>query len=148
MLALANVFRRHLKDYANKILTTNLPKSASAGSAIVGSSSTASLSSMTNTLTKDLKDFSTQGFIQNVQSFLKEGEAIRLTADERVFVCSAIVTAEYIIGETELFESNLSQEMLANFDVDFCQHNTIYSLYSFHFKVNPFVIKNQWTHTP
>ena len=39
-------------------------------------------------------------FLQNVQSFLKEGEAVRLTPDERVFVCSAIVTAEYIIGKT------------------------------------------------
>ena len=38
--------------------------------------------------------------MQNVQSFLKEGEAVRLTPDERVFVCSAIVTAEYIIGKT------------------------------------------------
>jgi hypothetical protein len=99
MLALANVFRRHLKDYANKILFAHLPKSSTTGSSLVGSTSSASLSSMTNTLTKDLKDFSTQGFIQNVQSFLKEGEAVRLTADERVFVCSAIVTAEYIIGK-------------------------------------------------
>lgn len=98
MLALSHVFRRHLKDYATKILIANLPKS-STGSSLVGSTSSASLTSMTNTLTKDLKDFSTQGFIQNVQSFLKEGEAVRMTADERVFVCSAIVTAEYIIGK-------------------------------------------------
>ena len=54
MLALANVFRRHLKDYANKILLAHLPKSSSAGGSIVGSSSTPSLTSMTTTLTKDL----------------------------------------------------------------------------------------------
>jgi len=69
MVSLANVFRRHLKDYGNKILLAHLPKPPPPGGSIAASS--AALTSMTTTLTKDLKDFSTQGFIQNVQSFLK-----------------------------------------------------------------------------
>ena len=46
-------------------------------------------------ITKDLKDFSTSGLIQNFQSLLKEGDPIRLTDDEKArqyLVTSNLVT--------------------------------------------------------
>ena len=94
MLALQNIFRKHLREYASKILLANMPKSTAAGSQ-------GALASMTS-LTKDLKDFSTQGLIQNFQSLLREGDTVRISPDERVFLCSVVVTSEYIIGMTEV----------------------------------------------
>ena len=90
MLALQNIFRNHLREYASKILYANMPKATS--------NANSALSSMSS-LTKDLKDFSTQGLIQNFQNLLREGDTVKITPDERVFLCSVVVTSEYIIGE-------------------------------------------------
>ena len=106
MLALQNIFRKHLREYASKILLANMPKTSGGQSA---------LTSMTN-LTKDLKDFkdfSTQGLIQNFQSLLREGDTVKITPDERVFLCSVVVTSEYIIGKfNPLFISGISSIFL------------------------------------
>ena len=106
LLALTNVFKKHLKEYASRILIAHLPKLAQQQT----SSSAAALSSMTNTLmTRDIKELSTQ--LQNFHSLLKEGEQIKLHPDERVFICSVIVTAEYIIETTQQLESKLKQKV-------------------------------------
>lgn len=102
LLALTNVFKKHLKEYASRILIAHLPKLAQ--------QQTSSLTSMTNTLmTRDIKELSTQ--LQNFHSLLKEGEQIKLHPDERVFICSVIVTAEYIIETTQQLESKLKQKV-------------------------------------
>ena len=104
MLALTNVFKKHLKEYASKVLLANLPKLGQGGEAKQGAASStasaaATLSSMTTSLmTRELKDFSAQGLMRDFQSILKEGGSIKLQPDERVFICSVIVTSEYIIG--------------------------------------------------
>lgn len=121
MLALQMIFRKHLREYATKILISNMPgkqsvvgsggggataaasPAAPAGSAIAAVSSAAlaqnAIASSVSSLTRELKDFSTQGLLQNFQSFMKEGEPVKITPDEWVFLCSIIVTSEYIIGE-------------------------------------------------
>ncbi len=102
MLALTNVFKKHLKEYASKVLLSNLPKigcEAKQGATSSTASAAATLSSMTTSLmTRELKDFSAQGLMRDLQSILKEGDSIKLHPDERVFICSVIVTSEYIIG--------------------------------------------------
>merc|ERR1719259_1259533 len=107
MLALQNIFRKHLREYASKILLANMPKSTAAGSQ-------GALASMTS-LTKDLKDFSTQGLIQNFQSLLREGDTVRISPDERVFLCSVVVTSEYIIETTQQLETNLKEKVDPDF---------------------------------
>ena len=90
MLALTNVFKKHLKEYASRILLANLPKLSQQANV---STSAANLTS--TLMTRDIKEISTQ--LQNFHTLLKEGEQIKLLEpDEKVLVCSVIVTAEYI----------------------------------------------------
>ena len=98
MLALQKIFKKHLKEYATKILIANMPgKANSSSSSTSASGQYANLTNLTKELKEvGLKDFSNpQGLIQN---FFKEGDS-KITADERVFLCSVIVTSEYIIGK-------------------------------------------------
>ena len=92
MLALQKIFKKHLNEYATKILIANMPGKANTNA----SNTSATLTSLTKELKEvGLKDFSNpQGLIQN---FFKEGDS-KLTPDERVFLCSVVVTSEYIIG--------------------------------------------------
>ena len=76
MLALQNIFRKHLREYASKVLLANLPKSGSAAAG--GQGALASMTSLTKDL-KDFKDFSTQGLIQNFQSLLREGDTVKVS---------------------------------------------------------------------
>ena len=65
---------------------------------------------MTSTLmTRDgIKELSTQ--LQN--TLLKEGEQIKLLEpDEKVLVCSVIVTAEYIVETTQQLEAKLKEKV-------------------------------------
>ena len=107
MLALTNVFKKHLKEYASRILLANLPK---LNQQATTSTSAAALSSMTTTLmTRDIKELSNQ--LQNFHTLLKEGEQIKLHPDEKVFICSVIVTAEYIIETTQQLEAKLKEKV-------------------------------------
>ena len=65
------------------MLIANLPKTSPEGQAGGLGSGVGGVASMKD-ITKDLKDFSTSGLIQNFQSLLKEGDPIRLTDDEKV----------------------------------------------------------------
>ena len=55
-------------------------------------------------LTKELKEVGLKDFSNPqslIQNFFKEGDS-KITPDERVFLCSVIVTSEYIIGKSIL----------------------------------------------
>jgi hypothetical protein len=97
MLALQKVFKKHLKEYATKILIANMPGKAGTGTNTTSAMGQNALTNLTKELKEvGLKDFSNpQGLIQN---FFKEGDT-KITPDERVFLCSVIVTSEYIIGK-------------------------------------------------
>ena len=113
MLALQKVFKKHLIEYANKILIANMPGKASSN---VNSSSAMGQYGLTS-LTKELKEVALkdlsnpQGLIQN---FFKEGES-KITPDERVFLCSVIVTSEYIIETTGKLEEKLKEKVDPDF---------------------------------
>ena len=105
MLALTNVFKKHLKEYASRILLSNLPKLSQQANV---STSAANLTS--TLMTRDIKEISTQ--LQNFHTLLKEGEQIKLLEpDEKVLVCSVIVTAEYIIETTQQLEAKLKEKV-------------------------------------
>ncbi len=114
MLALANLFKKYLREYATKVLINNLPKTSNAGgtgSGSGGGSSTLGTVPSMRDITKDLKDFSTSGLIQNFQSLLKEGETIRLTDDEKVLICTFLVTSEYCLETTQQLEGKLKEKV-------------------------------------
>ena len=103
MLALQDIFKKHLREYATKILLANMPgkNGANTGSSTsaMGQSALTSMTNLTKEL-KDIKDFSSaQGLMQNFQSILKEGDAVKISPDERVFLCTVVLTSEYIIGK-------------------------------------------------
>ena len=109
LLALTLVFKKHLREYATKVLIASLPKTNST-----------SLSASMASMTKDLKDFSinkssTSGFIQNFQSLLKEGDAVKLTDDEKVLICTVLVTSEYCLETTQQLEGKLKEKIQARF---------------------------------
>jgi len=51
---------------------------------IVGS---AGIGTSMSNITRDFRDLSTSGFIQNFQSFLKEGESARFSKEEQSRIC-------------------------------------------------------------
>ncbi|XP_020283021.1 vacuolar protein sorting-associated protein 53 homolog [Pseudomyrmex gracilis] len=100
MLSLAETFQKYLREYALKILQNNLPRFG--GSASIGTS-------MSN-ITRDFRDLSTSGFIQNFQSFLKEGETTRFSKEEQSRVCCILTTAEYCLETTQQLEKKLREK--------------------------------------
>ncbi|XP_011495471.1 PREDICTED: vacuolar protein sorting-associated protein 53 homolog [Ceratosolen solmsi marchali] len=96
MLSLAETFQKYLREYAMKILQSNLPK---IGGASIGSS--------VSSITREFRDLSTSGFIQNFQSFLKEGESSRFNKEEQARICCILTTAEYCLETTQQLEEKL-----------------------------------------
>ncbi|XP_066589349.1 vacuolar protein sorting-associated protein 53 homolog isoform X2 [Prorops nasuta] len=100
MLNLAETFQKYLREYALKILQNNLPK--------VGGST--GLGSSMSSITRDFRDLSTSGFIQNFQSFLKEGETTRFSKEEQARICCILTTAEYCLETTQQLEEKLREK--------------------------------------
>ncbi|XP_011299307.1 vacuolar protein sorting-associated protein 53 homolog [Fopius arisanus] len=99
MLSLAETFQKYLREYALKLLQNNLPKMG-------GTSLGTSMSS----ITRDFRDLSTAGFIQNFQSFLKEGEITRFSKEEQSRICCILTTAEYCLETTQQLEEKLKEK--------------------------------------
>ncbi|XP_021916800.1 vacuolar protein sorting-associated protein 53 homolog [Zootermopsis nevadensis] len=104
MLGLAATFQHHLREYAVKLLQNNLPKITTSGS----------LGSSMSSITRDLRDLSTSGLIQNFHSLLKEGEVTRYTREEQARVCSILTTAEYCLETTQQLEEKLKEKVDAH----------------------------------
>ena len=111
MLALQKIFKKHLKEYATKILIANMPGKTGTGTNNASAMGQNALTNLTKELKEvGLKDFSNpQGLIQN---FFKEGDS-KITPDERVFLCSVIVTSEYIIGKP-ILSYNITQSYMGH----------------------------------
>ncbi|CAG7834968.1 unnamed protein product [Allacma fusca] len=102
LLNLGDVFRKRLRDYANRILQANLPKIATAASTALTSVSS---------ITRDLRDLNTSGFIQNFQSLLKEGESVRFSRQELYRISCILTTAEYCVETTHQLEEKLKEKL-------------------------------------
>ncbi|KAK9876119.1 hypothetical protein WA026_011236 [Henosepilachna vigintioctopunctata] len=100
MLSLANVFRKYLELYAEKLLQNNLPKIESQ-----------SLGTSVSMLTRDIQKMSTSGLIQNFSSLLKEGDAIKLGKEEQTRICCILTTAEYCLETTQQLSDKLKQKI-------------------------------------
>ncbi|XP_043683653.1 vacuolar protein sorting-associated protein 53 homolog [Vespula pensylvanica] len=100
MLSLAKTFQKYLREYAMKILQNNLPKSGSS----------LGISTSMSSITRDFRDLSTSGFIQNVQNFLKEGENTKFCKEEQARICCILTTAEYCLETTQQLEEKLREK--------------------------------------
>lgn len=100
MLALATTFQKYLREYALKVLQSNLPK--------LGGSTTSLTTSVTN-ITRDLQNLSTAaGLIQN---FLKEGDSTRFNKQEQARICCILTTSEYCLETTQQLEKTLKDKI-------------------------------------
>ncbi|ODN04977.1 Vacuolar protein sorting-associated protein 53 [Orchesella cincta] len=104
LLNLEFVFIKRLGDYCNKILQANLPKVANQNTHLTSVSS----------ITRELRDLNTTGLIQNFQSLLKEGEAVRFTSNELYRIACILTTAEYCVETTQQLEEKLKEKLGAH----------------------------------
>ncbi|CAG0916149.1 unnamed protein product [Notodromas monacha] len=106
LLSLSAVFQKHLRDYANKILQANLPRPATTASSLVTMSS----------LTKDFREMSTQGLIQNFSNLLKDStggatEVAKFSREEICRICSVLATTDYCLETCQQMEIKLKEKL-------------------------------------
>ncbi|GIY54359.1 vacuolar protein sorting-associated protein 53 homolog [Caerostris darwini] len=82
LLALTSVFKKYLREYANRVLQNSLPK--------VGN----------NAPSANL-----------IQSLLKEGEVTRFSPSEQIHICSILTTADYCLETTLQLEGKLKEKV-------------------------------------
>ncbi|XP_055372308.1 vacuolar protein sorting-associated protein 53 homolog [Condylostylus longicornis] len=105
MYDLAMIFKKYLREYASKVLESNIPKSTSTQSALGGTMSF-----------RDLQNLSTAAG-QVIHNFLKEGESHRLAKDELIRICCVLTTSEYCLETVQQLEDKL-KEKIDNFYID------------------------------
>jgi len=75
----------------------------------------------------NLKDLATSGLMQNFQSFLKD-ENVRLSDDEKVLVCTFLVTSEYCLETAQQLEVKLKEKCQPDLtsQIDMSQEQDVY----------------------
>nr|CAB3267648.1 vacuolar protein sorting-associated protein 53 homolog [Phallusia mammillata] len=116
MLALAKLFQKYLREYASRILTSNLPKTSQS---TVSLSANITFSTVTNLLketTSSLKDGSSS-------------EAVRLGSGELTLICSILTTADYCLETTQQLEMKLKEKVDTNLSpqIDLSEERTVFS---------------------
>jgi len=108
MLALANLFRKYLREYTSRVLVASLPK---IGNTAGGSLQLPAMSQLSQL--KDLSQLSqaTTGILANFSSLLKEGESVRFSGADQVVICSCLVTVEYCLDTTIQLEEKMKQKV-------------------------------------
>ncbi|KAJ8313104.1 hypothetical protein KUTeg_010477 [Tegillarca granosa] len=86
MLDLTRVFQKYLREYANRVLLSNLPKNTNQSSGISSASGL-------------------------IQSILKEGEITKFTVEEQCRICSILCTAEYCMETSQQLEEKLKEKV-------------------------------------
>lgn len=100
MIQLANLFKKYLREYAQKLLGNNLPKSVPSSTQQSLASSNISFTTVTNLL-------------KETTSNLKEGNAEnhRLNGHEIRLCCTILCTADYCLETTHQLEEKLKQKV-------------------------------------
>lgn len=93
---LSKIFKKYLREYAQKILEQNIPK-ASQATSLVGTSM--------SMLTKDFHA-ATAAF----QNLLKDTDQARYSREEIVRLCSILTTAEYCVETIDQLEAKLKEK--------------------------------------
>ncbi|XP_050438250.1 vacuolar protein sorting-associated protein 53 homolog [Adelges cooleyi] len=99
MLALASVFQKYLKEYASKILESNLPKISHTPTSL-----TTNVSNMTKDLIKDLQLLPSGMSDANVKN-------VNCTPQELAKICCVLTTADYCMETTQQLEDKLKEKI-------------------------------------
>jgi vacuolar protein sorting-associated protein 53 len=104
MYDLVTIFKKYLREYALKVLESQMPKVSSTSNAATISSSMSLLKQ------KDFQNLQSAAN-QVIHSFLKEGEVPRYTKEERVLICKILTTAEYCLETVTQLEEKLKEKI-------------------------------------
>ncbi|XP_048777650.2 vacuolar protein sorting-associated protein 53 homolog [Ostrea edulis] len=86
MIDLTKTFQKYLREYANRVLLNNLPKTSNQSGGISSASGL-------------------------IQSILKEGEVTKFTEEEQCRICSILCTAEYCMETSHQLEEKLKEKV-------------------------------------
>lgn len=106
LVMLSTTFHKYLREYAHRVLQSNLPR-VGALSSIVSLSTT--ITNAANTPGGVLSAASSAAGL--LQSFLKEGEAKIFTKSELCQVCNILLTANYCLETTQQLEKKLQEKV-------------------------------------
>jgi hypothetical protein len=106
LVLLSTTFQKYLREYAHRVLQSNLPR-VGALSSIVSLSTT--ITNAANTPGGVLSAASSAAGL--LQSFLKEGEAKIFTKSELCQVCNILLTANYCLETTQQLEKKLQEKV-------------------------------------
>lgn len=103
MFDLVIVYKKYLREYAQKVLENQTPKVSAAPNATISTS-------MSLLKQKDFQNLQSAAN-QVIHSFLKEGEVPRYTKDERVLICKILTTSEYCLETVQQLEEKLREKI-------------------------------------
>lgn len=114
------IFKKYLREYAVKILESQIPKVNSPANATI-------TSSMSLLKQKDFQNLQSAAN-QVIHSFLKEGEVPRYTKEERILVCKILTTSEYCLETVQQLEEKLKEKIDPSFNenVDLSEEKDIF----------------------
>uniref|UniRef100_A0A182JC63 Vacuolar protein sorting-associated protein 53 homolog n=1 Tax=Anopheles atroparvus TaxID=41427 RepID=A0A182JC63_ANOAO len=121
MYDLVLIFKKHLRDYASKVLEARIPKPQPP------SSTSSTISSSMSLLTKDFQNLSTAAG-QVIHNFLKEGETPRFSVEDTRKICYILATAEYCLETVQQLEDKLKEKIDKNYiaKVDLADEKDVY----------------------
>ncbi|XP_058054336.1 vacuolar protein sorting-associated protein 53 homolog isoform X1 [Anopheles bellator] len=121
MYDLVLIFKKYLREYANKVLEARIPKPQQPNT------TTSSISSSMSLLTKDFQNLSTAAG-QVIHNFLKEGEAPRFSVDDLRKICYILATAEYCLETVQQLEDKLKEKIDSGYHakVDLADEKDVY----------------------
>lgn len=103
MFDLVLVYKKYLREYAQKVLENQTPKVSAAPNATISTS-------MSLLKQKDFQNLQSAAN-QVIHSFMKEGEVPRYTKEERVLICKILTTSEYCLETVQQLEEKLREKI-------------------------------------
>ena len=103
MFDLVLVYKKYLREYAQKVLENQTPKVSAAANATISTS-------MSLLKQKDFQNLQSAAN-QVIHSFMKEGEVPRYTKEERVLICKILTTSEYCLETVQQLEEKLKEKI-------------------------------------
>lgn len=116
MYDLAMVFKKYLREYANKCLENKIPKLNTATATATNLATNISSGILNR---ENFQQFSTAAG-QVLQNFLKEGDVARYSDDDRIQICYILTTSEYCLETVQQLEDKLKEKIdtaFAEFDL-------------------------------
>lgn len=120
MFDLVLVYKKYLREYAQKILENQMPKVSAAPNSSISNS-------MSLLKQKDFQNLQSAAN-QVIHSFMKEGEVPRYTKEERILICKILTTSEYCLETVQQLEEKLKEKIDPNYaeNIDLSEEKDVF----------------------